>query len=391
MRILLVNDYGEEIGGTETHLKLLKKYLSKNHEVKVFSSSNLNNQTSFSDYTFSKINKKSFTRSFKYIFNFKSYFALKRVIYSFKPDLVHFHNIFYECSPSVLLAGKKIPKIMTIHDYAMICPLCTKIKPNKNACYNKFGIKCIKCIGVKFFYEFLKRKIHQIFLSKINHFITLSKYMKKEVRKNFSEIKINNLSCGLELFDYYPIKNYETLLYIGRLSPEKGVDFLIKSFSKISNKFNNIKLIIIGEGSEKKSLESLTKRLNLSEKINFLGKVNHSKIINFYKNSTLIIVPSIWPEPFGLIGPEAMSVGRPLIATNLGGIPEWLMDKKTGYLVKPKDINSLAGKIIKLLSNKEIINKMGIEGRKKAINSFSIKIYVKKIETIYNLYLKKNK
>ena len=106
--------------------------------------------------------------------------------------------------------------------------------------------------------------------------------------------------------------------------------------------------------------------------------------------STIIIVPSIYGEPFGLVGVEAFSVGRPVIASRVGGIPEWLDDGKTGFLVDPGNPEQISEKVIKLFSDKKLLEEMGKNAHKKA-EQFSIDKHTKKIEKIYLDVIKKFK
>lgn len=99
-------------------------------------------------------------------------------------------------------------------------------------------------------------------------------------------------------------------------------------------------------------------------------------------------MPSIWPESFGKVGPEAMSVGRPIIGSKVGGIPDWLIDENTGYLVEPKNSQQITEKVLKLFSNKNLREEMGKNARKKA-EEFSIEKQIDAIENIYNKLLNK--
>lgn len=175
----------------------------------------------------------------------------------------------------------------------------------------------------------------------------------------------------------------KNILYIGRLANEKGAEFLIKAMPKINNKIPDAKLIIIGDGPEKDKLKRLMERLNIEKKVFFVDRVDHGRVNYWYKKSYLVVVPSIYSESFGLIGPEAMSTGRPVVASNIGGIPEWLENGKTGYLVKPGNSEAIGNSIIRLLKNPKLAKRMGENGRKKAEKNFNIKNYAEEIEKIY--------
>src|SRR5665648_1288137 len=111
-------------------------------------------------------------------------------------------------------------------------------------------------------------------------------------------------------------------------------------------------------------------------------QILYSEVEKYYKKANIVIVTSVWPEPFGLIGSEAMSVGRPVIGTKVGGIPEWLEDGETGYLVEPGDPKQIAENVIKLLSDRKLMEKIGRNAMEKA-KRFNIKKHVEEIEKVY--------
>ena len=170
-------------------------------------------------------------------------------------------------------------------------------------------------------------------------------------------------------------------MYVGRLEKAKGIYYLIYVYNKIFKLFPNARLIIAGDGKEKNNLIDLVKKFNLRN-IKFTDWLRDADIFPLCKSSSIIMVPSVWEEPFGLIGIEAMSVGRLVIASKVGGIPEWLDDNKTGFLVDPGNPDQIAEKIIQLFSDRKLMEQMGKNARKKA-EQFSIEKHANKIEKIY--------
>ena len=279
---------------------------------------------------------------------------------------------------------------MTINSYEMICPMGAIPDPSVR-CNYKFGKQCLKCIGSfkGYYYEKIKQKVYKILLNNIDIFIAPSKNIKKNFKKqDFINSEIINIYNGTKPLKYYEIKNTKKILYVGRLSEEKGVEYLLKAMPLIIKEIPTIHLDIVGDGNEKHRLEILTKELNLEKSVAFIGFVSHSEVEKYYKKANIVIVPSIWPEPFGLIGPEAMSVGRPVIGTKVGGIPEWLEDGRTGFLVEPKNSKDIANKIIKLFENQKLLKMMGERARIR-VEKFSIEEYVKNLERLYGKILKK--
>lgn len=391
LKILIINDKGFPFGGVEVRILNQKRELMRRgHVVRIFSSDYDYGKENFSDYRFSGFNEKSIMKWLNQIFNLRSFFKLKEILKEFKPDIIHIFNIYYQVSPSVLKCLKNIPTIMSICSYEMICPMGA-VPTSSIKCNYKFGKQCLKCIGSfkGYYYEKLKQKIYKIFLNNVDVFVAPSKNTKKNFKKqDFINSEVITIYNGIKLLKYSEIKNTKTILYVGRLSKEKGVEYLLKAMSLIIKEIPTVHLDIVGDGDEKHRLEILTKELNLEKSVAFIGSISHSEVEKYYKKANIVTITSIWPEPFGLIGPEAMSVGRPVIGTKVGGIPEWLEDGKTGFLVEPKNSKDIANKIIKLFKNQKLLKIFGERAYIKSAQ-FSIEEYVNNLESLYEKKLKK--
>ena len=127
-----------------------------------------------------------------------------------------------------------------------------------------------------------------------------------------------------------------------------------------------------------KKCSNLAKNL----KVKFVGKVSNKEVVDFYNASDIVIVPSL-EEPFGRVVIEAMACKKPVIGTNVGGIPEIIVDKQTGFLIPPKNPEYLEKSILTLIENKKLRRSMGKEGYKRVLNKFTVEKSFKKIETIF--------
>jgi glycosyltransferase involved in cell wall biosynthesis len=384
MRILIVNDYGIELGGTETYLlNLIKELKERNHDVKVFSSDYSINGIHFEDYSFSHLPSAGYFRKILLLFNPISLIKLMFTLRSFKPDIVHLNNIWYQNSSSILLTLKRYPAIMTVHDLQIVCP-CRLIPNNSNitTCKGIFDAKCKNCLGKDYFNQKIFYSLMRYLIKNITLLLTNSEYTLRCIKNLKKEIPIKHLKFGIKLLNYSELKNNKKILFVGRLTKGKGVEYLIKSLPLIIKKIPTASLIILGNGPEKKSLLNLSEDLKLSKKILFVDKVPHDLVQKYYNESSIVIVPSISVETLGLIGPEAMSVGRPVIATNVGGIPEWCIDGITGYLVPPGNSKAIAQKVIKLFSDNRLLKKMSKAARKKS-EEYDIRNHVIELENIY--------
>lgn len=388
MKILIINDTGHPDGGVETYIINIKNLLENDSNiVKIFSSDSNKKLPHFNDFSFKSINQKSIFRVIPYTLNPYSFFSLRKVIKEFKPDLIHINFIFYHTSPSILFLLKKIPTVMTIHAHEILSPLGIKSEKCKHTEFEY----CNNCCGnLKYPFEKLKRLIFGKLAKNIDLFIIPSKYYLHLHRKKEYLKPIKCLYNGVTLFKNSDIPNENKLLFVGRLQLEKGIDYLIRAMPEILKHFPKTTLDIVGAGDKKEFLKRLVYTLDIGKNVNFIGSIRHNKLQSYYSNSCLVIMPSVSSESFGLVGVEAMSSGRPVIATRVGGIPEWLDDCKTGYLVEPGNSKQIAEKVIKLLSDRKLLEQMGKNARKKA-EQFSIVKHVEKLEKVYSEVIKKYK
>ncbi|HZK11829.1 MAG TPA: glycosyltransferase family 4 protein [Atribacterota bacterium] len=392
MKILVINDTGVEYGGVSTYIGLIRGELGKkNHTVKILSSDVYYGKEHFSDYEFGgEKNRDTIKWFFNKLFNFKSYFKTKEVLKDFKPDIVHLNYIDNQVSPSVLACLRDIPVVMTLHDYSLFCPM-GRMLPSQEICEKNFGEHCIRCIGsIKgYYYEKIKQKVYRILLNNIDSFIAPSKNIKKNFKKqNFINSEIITIPNGIVLFKYNEVKDTKKILYVGRLSKEKGVEYLLNAIPLILKKQPKVICDIVGDGPERERLERHAKNLKLSKNVKFRGKIAYEKIEEYYRKSTVVVIPSICPEAFSLVGVEAMSVGRVVVGTNVGAIPEWLEDGRTGFLVEPKNSKDIANKIIKLFKDQNLLKVMGKRAHIKSAH-FSIEEHINNLEKVYKRVLKK--
>ncbi len=210
------------------------------------------------------------------------------------------------------------------------------------------------------------------------------------LKKGVDENKILFARFGVNTKRFMPKKNQElrkkiglnkkTILFVGRLTYEKGIITLIKAFKKIKN----ANLLIIGDGELRNFVEKEANNRNIF----YVGKINFNEIHNYFNCADIFCVPSIphklWEEQYGEVFLQAMSSGLPVISTNSGAIPE-IVSEKEGILITPLSINELRESINKLLSDDKLRKKMSINARNKALTEFN---YIKTNKLLYKLYNK---
>lgn len=370
MKILQVNKFYYPKRGADKYFLFLEKMLrARGHEVRVFAmTSKLNLPSSDSNYFSKEIDLhtknllKKIKAAFSIIYNLNAKKQFTRLLKDFNPDIIHCHNIYHQLSPSILDAARKakIPVVMHLHDYKLICPnykLYTRNKPCY-ACRNENYTQCIKnrCIEnnlAKSMVATLEMTIHHhllhIYKKGIKFFIPPSIFMrdicvdfgcssnKFKILENISPIGKNNLGTVNDIQDYF--------LYFGALEKEKGIDILIKAAAK-----SHKKIKIAGTGSAMNELKELSKKLKVE--VEFLGQLKGDKLQTTIKNALAIVIPSRWPENMPLSAIEAMGLGKTVIAANIGGLSELIKTGINGYLFPAQDENALSEQL-KVLTIKQ--------------------------------------
>ena len=211
-----------------------------------------------------------------------------------------------------------------------------------------------------------------------------AKELKKEHIINTEIAVVNN---GVDTNSFIPGKNKKKenyILYTGRLETRKGLIDLIESAKYVCRESADIKFILTGKGTIKKYLERRINDFGLKKNFYFAGFVDRSKLLEYYQNATIYVLPSYYEGlPTTLL--EAMSCGIPLIATDVEGSSELITDGKTGLLAPPRDPERLAEAILRLLDDEELRERISINARKHVVNNYDWAIITDKIEEAYKM------
>jgi glycosyltransferase involved in cell wall biosynthesis len=180
---------------------------------------------------------------------------------------------------------------------------------------------------------------------------------------------VYTIPFGVDLELFKPLKTNAledvTIGIVKKLEKKYGIDYLIRAFAQLPADGWKIKLLIVGDGSEESSLRQLCQSLHIERRVHFAGFVAHNKVPDYLNKIDIFVVPSIQPsETFGVAAVEAAACGIPVIASNIGGLPEVVVDGQTGFLVPPKKPEAIADKIMLLIKNIELRDKMGASARK---------------------------
>jgi glycosyltransferase involved in cell wall biosynthesis len=341
----------------------------------------------------------------KPFYNIEAEKKMSELIDEIKPDIVHEHTSSFHLTPLVLRACYKsnIPVVLTIHGAGYMCPAQTLMIAGERYCTKELCIKgnlvhCFlnKCLGKSLKNVLLKLSIYGFynimgFYKNVSAFITPSKAMLGLAKRSgIDEKKLNHIdnfidNSYLQIQPEYDNKGY--FLYVGRLDKEKGLQYLLEAMFTLAD---NINLRIVGTGDQEIELKALAKSLNLNN-VKFLGYKSGKKLEEEYKNCIATILPCKWFETFGLTILESFCFGKPVIASNIGGIPEIIDDGKNGFLIEPGNVKELAKVIEFLHQNPQKVIELGMNGRKKTEEKFNSEVHYKRLVEIYRKVKKGNK
>lgn len=351
------------------------------------------------DYLNSKGIKKKIVMAFKIFYSLEAKRKIEELIKIQKIDVVHLNNFAHQISPSILSVFHKykIPTVMTLHDYKLVCPSYSLLNNRK---------PCERCKHGKYYWCFLKKctknsygkslinTIEMYLHHKIMHiydlidiFIPSSKFLKEKAKEMGFDKEMIYLANFVDMDDFQPLYDFNnrTICYFGRLSEEKGLFTLLDAVKKV-----NARLKIIGIGPIQESLKLKIRSSNL-DNVQFVGYKTGKELKEEIRNSAAVVLPSEWYENNPKAVLEAFALGKPVIGARIGGIPELVKDGETGLTFESGNYNDLRNKIEYLLGNPGLAAEMGRNARKFVEENFSAQKHYDKLMEIYQRAISKQK
>lgn len=226
--------------------------------------------------------------------------------------------------------------------------------------------------------------------------ICCSNYMWEEVKRVFAlpDDKIEVIPNGInsdkfrikedlrEFRNSYAHPDEKIVLFVGRLVYEKGAHVLLESFPRVLTAVPEAKLVIVGKGGERNSLEERSRQLGVSDKVYFTGYLPESSLIKLYKCSSVSVFPSLY-EPFGIVALEGMAASNPVVLSDTGGLREIVIDQKDGLKAQPGDSWMLGEKIISILQDNELASRLAQEAYAKVRDVYNWKRIAQDTERVY--------
>ena len=334
------------------------------------------NLKQFFPFVFTKVTKNLDKFPFEPIMIFTDKIELENKIIS--NDIGLLHARFGVTGVKLLNVKKKlnIPMVTSFHGFDL---------PSNQKTYAKYG-----------------DKMQDLF--KEGELFTTTSYTMKKILMDYGcpekKIIVHYSGVDIERFKYkerkVDDKHAITILSVGRLVEKKGMEYLIKAFSKVSEGHSNVELRIAGEGSLRNHLYQIVQELKLEDKVHFLGAISHNDVAKEMENAHYFVLASMTAnngnqEGIPNVLKEAMACGLPIISTRHAGIPELVEHGKSGFLAQERNSAELADYMIEMIENPNDWNEFGRRGREKVETSFNLKKQITRLEAIYSRIIREHK
>ena len=318
--------------------------------------------------------------------------GIGEVVEDFVPDVVHLHNVYHQLSPSVLapLGRLGIPAVMTLHDYKLACPSYQ---------FLDHGAPCQACVDGGF-RQAVRRRCKggslpasalcatESWLHRrtgaygpVSRFVCPSRFLAGRMAgAGVFPDRLRWVPHFIEIANVVPkTEPGGDVVFAGRLSPEKGVDTLIAAIGRLGPR---AVLRVAGEGPDGGRLQALAEDL-APGRVVFLGRLDKTDTVALLRSAAVVAVPSRWYENQPMIVLEALALGTPVVATDMGGLPELVEPEATGVLVPPDDDHALADALDRLLADPEWALAMGRRGRAEVAGSHSPERHLERLDDVY--------
>jgi len=307
----------------------------------------------------------------------------------FRADVVHVHS--NENFPLVEAVRPKFPTIKTVHTLDL-CPAGSKFHfATHQPCHVTTGPLCLprqvylRCTLSKrpgvIWRQYRRGTRAAAQLRDFERVTVASEYIRQlSISNGVAADRVSVIPYYTSCPEHVTPVHSRTILFVGRITPEKGLDLLLDALTRVPGDWQ---LSVVGHGIGMAQTCSRVHDMGLDTRVTFHGWLNGDALVQAYRDAAVVVVPSRWPEPFGIVGIEAMAHGRPVVAFGVGGIPEWLTDGVGGFVVPPADVATMAGRIVSVLANPAEAEAMALRGRARVLRDFSEEAHLAKLVPLY--------
>ncbi|MBB1313190.1 MULTISPECIES: glycosyltransferase family 4 protein [Aliivibrio] len=400
MKVLLVNKFFFMKGGAETvYFQERDMLLSEGIDIIEFSMNHEKNlESNYSDFFVNNVDyyqeqtlKNKITTAVNFIHNSEACIKFKQLLEQEKPDLVHFHNIYHQLTPSIIKVAKQFgcKTVLTAHDTKIACPSYTMYRDGHTcedcvhgSVFNATIHRCQEGSLIKSFLlsaEAIYQKVSGNY-QQLDAIVSPSRFLGRFIQQKLPHNRVDIIVNGIdEHVSNEGISDQGYFLYLGRLSTEKGVPTLAKAHQLMKE---NTALKIVGDGPVFNELKETYPSAEL------LGFKSGDELLTLIKQAKAVIVPSECYENCSMSVLEAMSYSKPVIASRIGGLPEQIRDGVDGYLFEAGNAQALADKLDVLAASLSASAEMGKNARQRFLSKYTLTKHKTDLLNLYNELLK---
>lgn len=304
---------------------------------------------------------------------------------AFRPDVVVLHKWSDERLTERL--QRRYPTVQVVHDHDFYCPRRHKYFPlGHQPCSERAGAACVRhlCllerrdgpvpIGIASLPAF-RRRLSVAKQARV--FVAGSRYSASQLAHNgFAGERIEIIApvpAAIGTVGAFQHGEPGRMLFVGQVIRGKGLDLLLGAAARLKGDWS---LDVVGEGRQLEDCRRLARQLGIAERVNFAGWVPHRELEAWYRRASFTVVPSRWPEPFGMIGLESMSRGRPVVAFDSGGIRDWLAHEVSGLLVPQGDMEAMTHALQQMITTRGLVRRLGYYGSRHCARRFNHQLYL---------------
>lgn len=310
-------------------------------------------------------------------------------------DLVYLHKV--EDASTLGLERLPVPVVRFVHDHDLYCMRRHRYLPfTHELCTRPADVLgCLRCGGfversragaLPVAWRPVTARLRDLAATRrLRRVLVASRFMATELARNgVPEATVRVLPLGVPDADLPPPPSAGRLVYVGQVLRTKGLDLLLQALAIHAAHADPappaVTLDVVGDGAQRAEFQALSERLGVAPRVTWHGRLQAQGVAAVVARAAVVVVPSRWPEPFGLVGIEAMRAGRPVVAFDVGGIGEWLEHERTGLLVAPGSPGALAAALGRLTGAPQEARSMGNMGRAAYERHFHLDHYLDRLE-----------
>ena len=303
----------------------------------------------------------------------------------FDPDVVVLHKWSDAAQVESLLA--RYPSVQVVHDHDLYCPRRHKYFPiGHQTCAERAGGACVRhlCllerrdgpwpVGLTSLSDFRRRAA---VAKRAGLLVAGSRYTASELERNgFAADRVEIIAPVPTAIDgarFQSPGEYGRMLFVGQVIRGKGLDLLLAAAAHLKGEW---RLDVVGDGRQLGECRRLAAELGIADRVNFAGWIANAELDQWYRRASFTVVPSRWPEPFGMIGLESMARGRPVVAFDSGGIRDWLAHEVSGLLAPGADVAALTRVLQQVISSPGLVRRLGYDAARHCRRRFSHRGYI---------------